>query len=343
MVSNRPDLAGLAWKKGDECLLPKQNADRLQMVSQSVRNAWDASLFPPLISPNGRARTVERPKPEFHDVGQFWSALHHKTKGKGVEPAAIPTLQQMLTVENPLFRQSFVEHLQALNDPAASVALANRAVFELDSAIRLKAIDALRNRPAKEYLPVLLQSLQHAWAPAAQHASEALVALELYESIPVLLNIMTKQDPGTPYRAEFQGNKTLVVQELVRVNHLRNCMLCHAPSSSKQSGNPLAFVAPQPIPGQALPPSSFDYCGFPPGPTIRPDIVYLKQDFSAMQRVANPGAWPELQRFDYLVRVRKLTQEEGAAWRQKEKNGFVNQLSEHKQAILYALHELTSR
>src|SRR5205814_1822941 len=96
----------------------------------------------------------------------------------------------------------------------------------------------------------------------------------------------------------------LVVRELVRVNHLRNCLLCHAPSTSK-----LGLVqGPVPVPGEPLPPSARVYYTDPNAAAlVRADVTYLKQDFSVMQPVTNHGTWPRLQRYDYLVRVRLLT------------------------------------
>ena len=43
------------------------------------------------------------------------------------------------------------------------------------------------------------------------------------------------------------------------------------------------------------------------GNFVRAEITYLKQDFSLMHPVTNHGVWPSLQRFDYLVRKRKLS------------------------------------
>ena len=46
---------------------------------------------------------------------------------------------------------------------------------------------------------------------------------------------------------------------------------------------------------------------------VRPDITYLKQEFSWVLPVANPGPWPQLQRFDFLVRTRPAREGEIAA------------------------------
>jgi hypothetical protein len=52
------------------------------------------------------------------------------------------------------------------------------------------------------------------------------------------------------------------------------------------------------------------YSGRSRVPSIRADIVYFRQDFSAMHKADKPEKWPEYQRFDYLVHKRELTAKE---------------------------------
>ena len=47
------------------------------------------------------------------------------------------------------------------------------------------------------------------------------------------------------------------------------------------------------------------------------DVTYLRQDFSAMLPVAEAHPWPEMQRFDFPVRERNVTEDEAAAYREK--------------------------
>jgi hypothetical protein len=70
---------------------------------------------------------------------------------------------------------------------------------------------------------------------------------------------------------------------------------------------------------------------------VRADVTYLKQDFSARQPVANHGAWPEVQRFDFLVRVRRATENEVymARLRERTEEGYPQ-----RDAVLFALREL---
>src|SRR5262249_8277546 len=139
-----------------------------------------------------------------------------------------------------------------------------------------------------------------------------------------------------------------------RINHHKNCMLCHAPGSlDNEAGSfqppvskdiedkkqPTKVVkevttpdgkqqviemvdvlvrtevglqpAQVPVPGQPLPTPSQGY-GFNPHPDllVRIDVTYLRQDFSMLQPVLDANHWPGMQRFDFLVRTRKMSKEE---------------------------------
>src|SRR5262249_23446923 len=141
---------------------------------------------------------------------------------------------------------------------------------------------------------------------------------------------------------QLAGKKSgLVVRELVRENHLCNCLLCHSPAFSRVDA--LRVVIP--APDQPVPPSfselyheDNDGIGM-----VRADVTYLRQDFSAMQPGVNPGNWPKEQRYDFLVRVRPLTPKELARHEQRRKSVKPQPLSDHQQAILFALRELTGK
>ena len=127
-----------------------------------------------------------------------------------------------------------------------------------------------------------------------------------------------------------------VVRELVRVNHHRNCLLCHAPGNT---GNvsPDTLTAEVPVPGQPLTPPSSGYDSTQQEILVRLDVTYLRQDFSALQPVADANPWPEMQRFDFLVRTRTLTDEEAAAYRTKLAPRETGEFSPYQRAALAAL------
>ena len=106
---------------------------------------------------------------------------------------------------------------------------------------------------------------------------------------------------GRPASTPYQDDEgTWVVDELVKVNHLRNCVLCHQVSSDKN--DPLRGQIPSP--GERLPRI---YYNSNRGDFVRADVVYLRQDFSVMLPVEDHGKWPQQQRFDFFVRTRLAT------------------------------------
>jgi hypothetical protein len=128
--------------------------------------------------------------------------------------------------------------------------------------------------------------------------------------------------------------RVTTVRELVRVNHLRNCMLCHAPSIDPDDPVPGRVPTPgQPVP----PPFSGAYYESRNGTFVRADITYLRQDFSVPQPVARHGNWPAHQRYDYLVRTRYATAAEQAA--AKDEPATFPQ----RDAARWALRELTGK
>jgi hypothetical protein len=78
-----------------------------------------------------------------------------------------------------------------------------------------------------------------------------------------------------------------------------------------------------------------------PGDII--DMTYLRQDFSVLQPVADARPWPEMQRFDFLVRTRQVNAEEAATYRTLFASSDLTQLSPYQQAALTAMREMTGR
>src|SRR5262249_31237808 len=121
-------------------------------------------------------------------------------------------------------------------------------------------------------------------------------------------------------RVEKVGDKTVTIaREVVRINHHRNCLLCHAPAEKDKTPKD-TLVAQVPLPSEPL---TAPYYGSPPKPTglmVRIDVTYLRQDFSVMQPVYDSSAWPVMQRFDYVVRKRVLTADQASKLRKRLKD-----------------------
>jgi hypothetical protein len=124
-----------------------------------------------------------------------------------------------------------------------------------------------------------------------------------------LVKLLDTPDPAGPLPG---ADGTPVVREMLRVNHARNCQLCHAPSFS--ASDPVRRAVPSP--DLPLPPTfaGGNYRGrsaaakrsapSPSGAYVRADVTYLRADFSLPLPVDYPGPWPKLQRYDFFVRTR---------------------------------------
>jgi len=241
----------------------------------------------------------------------------------------IPALVQMLQAEDAGSRQLLIALLREMDTAPATVGLARQAIFDPAAENRGLALAALRTRSAAQYRAVFLEALRHPWLPAAQHAAEGLAALQDDGAVPELKAMLAEVDPAMPHAAP--GGTAPQVRELVRINHLRNCLLCHAAAMDRT----VLLRAPMPIPGRPLAP---EYYGSrsAAGLVVRADITYVRQEFSVLLPVANAKPWPEQQRYDFVVRRRKATPEELTA---REK-AATRPTWPQREAVQFALQEL---
>jgi hypothetical protein len=221
----------------------------------------------------------------------------------------VPSLTQILMAEDATWRQTLVRMLTKIDGPAATRGLVDRAVFDTNSDVRAVAVAALRSRPQGEYTDRLMSAFRHPWAPAADHAAQAIASLGRTDLEPALHELVDRPDPTGP-TVKRMGIRDVTVQpELVRVNHLRNCTYCHPVSTSEN--DVVRGASPdwdQPLPVR--------YYGDPGNQTfVRADMVYLRQDFSQSMTVGGEeckNGWPNQQRFDFFVFDRPISAEEAA-------------------------------
>ncbi|MGH7224739.1 MAG: hypothetical protein ACRELF_16070, partial [Gemmataceae bacterium] len=176
----------------------------------------------------------------------------------------------------------------------------------------------------------------------ARRAAEAITKLERNDLLPQLIVVLEQPDPRAPVTREVKGKRVPVVREMVRVNHHRSCLLCHAPGNTGKVSSD-AVSAEVPVPGQPLNSPSGPYNASRQEILVRVDVTYLRQDFSALQAVADANPWPEMQRFDFLVRTRALSDDEAATYRDKLRPREAGEFSPYQRAALAALRELTGR
>ena len=256
------------------------------------------------------------------------------------QPELVACLVQMLQVEAQNSRLALVKVLEQNLEEAASVALARLALYDLSPDVRQAAVEALAKRSADRYRHILLDGLRYPWPPIADHAAEALVGVSDREAVPELQSLLDLPDPSAPVVAPGTGRNP-TVPELVRINHLKNCVLCHA--QAKMSGTLLrpveiTLVGLVPRPGRPLSPVYYTPRSGSDDILVRADITFLRQDFSVMQPVENAKPWPEQQRFDFMIRMRQATAEEMAKLGKPASKDYPQ-----RESVLWALKELEGK
>ena len=337
-----PELGHFPWRRWPDCQLGKELAENLNDFSIGLRACLAGS------TPAGHVR------PDAEKLQHSLTTRGHVRLPSGTpieikpdewrKPAAIPALVQLLQVENTSIRLVLVELLKQIEGKEASAALVQRALFDLSPQVRERAVLALADRPFEEYRGSLLDGFRYPWAAAAIHAANALpvlkdVAAKDKNLLPALVDLLREPDPRLPFLVESEGGKKKIwaVRGVVRLNHMCNCMLCHAPSSSTKD----MVRGRVPIPNEDPPPL---YYAEQSGQLfVRADTTYLRQDFSLIQPVAHSGKWPGDQRFDYIVRVRPLSDKEKPDWEKLQKENKVPTTFAQREALLFTLRELTGK
>jgi hypothetical protein len=301
LIVGRDDLRGLPARKASECQAGEEAVKRIKVVSDAAR-----------------AEVRRGEDPADVDIQSEW-----------LEEGYVGVLVQVKEAGPGYERQLLVKALATIQGARAGEELAHLAVFDLKQDVREAAVQALKDRPRGEVRKALLDALRYPWPAAADHAAEALVLLEDREAVGPLVELLGRPDPSAPYRI---GDGKWAVRELVCVNHLRNCLLCHAAATAKD--DPLRGAVP--TPGEPLPRLYYDN---QKGNFVRADITYLKQDFSAVLAAPAERGWPERQRFDFLLRTRELSPEVAAI--AEIAADAPPRPYPQREAVLFALRELT--
>ncbi len=324
LSGNYPELRGLQFRRGTACQKDQAVAEEMGRASTYLHGSLRIGLT--------LGRLPESEVSESDLDRRIESAIRLTKDPKLQNIAAASTVNQVLQAEEIPERISLVSILSSNHSAEASIALADRAMFDFAAEVRQAAREALSKRLPAEYRQRLLDGLRYPWPPVAEHAAEALIAVDDRAAAATLARMVELPEPTAPFKNE---KGTWVKRELVRVNHLRNCLLCHAPSAS---GRDLVRGA-MPIPGESLP--RVYYCD-PRANFVHADVTYLRQDFSVMQTVADPGKWPALQRYDYLVRLRELTLHEIAVANFVRAASAGHESYPQQVSVLYALRALSS-
>jgi hypothetical protein len=341
LLPQRPDLRMLPFRRGADCQTDQHAAEQMQVFSSGFRplflrirgaKAWNGDpnsrlvYFQQAVYNDARARRLLFNECDAKNAPAKNSMLSLKEQ-------AVPVVVQLLQAEDQPLRLGLVRLLASSPAQRATVALAQRCLFDLSAEVRKEAVQALQGRPLDDVTRLLLDGLRYPWPPVAEHAAEALVALRDQSAVPALIALLDQPDPATPVKRQDKW----VIPELVRVNQLRNCLLCHSPSFAKTD----LVRAAIPRPGALSSPSA--YYMQPPEEAIRADVTYLRQDFSVSQPL--PGDRQlGTERYDYLVRQRELSDYEIKRFKNKIESraqslGYPSY--PQREAVLFALRGLT--
>jgi hypothetical protein len=318
VIASRPDLTGLPTRQGRSARISAKSAKGLASWASRLKDTKPGEL-PSLFAQEEWRR-----------------------------PERVPALVQVLTAGPETSRFALVRQLALMEGRPACEALARVAVFDPHPDVRREAVTALKDRPGKEYRPILLGALSHPWEPAAEHAAEALAALKRLEAVPTLLKALKGLDPLAPYATA--GRTGRYVKELVRVKHVANCLLCHPPSLHADDPG----RAHVPGTGKLQEVTTREFRGFLGyggafgtftttqlvGATfIRADVTFLRQDYSVTLRDARGGVLRSEGRFDLFVRERVATPADVRDAVARKRAGR----TAHRRAAEFALRELTGR
>jgi hypothetical protein len=349
LASKRAEMRGLPFVMGDACRLTPERGQHFLAALSTLRQA--------MVNPAQLASQLPN--------------LGSQPANDVAAKAHIAALVQVVGPEGAQANQQAVQYLATLPQSEASQALARLAIFAEEEQVRSDAVAALATHREKDVTDILVAGLSYPWPGVAQRAADAIVKLKRKDLLPQLVEALDRPDPRAPQMQEKEGKQVPVVRELVRINHLRNCLLCHSPMDASKApgateeekqrilvetangpfggrgrGFATGLTAPVPLPGQSLPvptPQS-GYGHFTvPDTLLAFDVTYLRQDFSVKLPVTAAQPWPEMQRFDFLVRTREVTEKEAEATRALLRKAQDGDLSPYQRAALSGLRQLTGR
>ena len=341
MLDERTDLRGMPVLMGEECRTREDQARVFAFMAEAVQQVL-------LAAKNNDGRVME----SFNGLAVVGIETETKqlvgvrTNPDMIHRTMVAALTQILMPESAAVRVSLARCLSTIPHVDASKALARLAIFSPEDEVRAAAIEGLKLRRERDYVDVLMRGFRYPLPAVAKRSAEALVKLECKDVLADLIDVLERPDPRLPVVQKRDGEDVTMVRELVKVNHHRNCLLCHAPGNTASTPEGVLKVT-VPLPSEPLPKPS-DGGGYQKAlPTsdivVRLDMTYLRQDFSLMMPVADAHPWPEMQRFDFLVRTRPLTPEDAQAYEARRQPEDPDRPSAYRRAALHALRELTGR
>jgi hypothetical protein len=301
MIAQRTDLQGLPFLMGEECRTCEKQAKFFALIANATNRLIGAAKQKDDGIQIEEVEVCLAILKELNASSMLRAAEDSKfrvaaAEREGFYRASIAALMQILAPESEGFRAALARYLATVPHVDATRALAKLALFSPEEEVRSAAIEGLKLRREKDYTDILLQGFRYPLPMVSKNAAEALVKLERKDLVANLVAVLEEADPRLPSTKTVNGKEVSVVRELVRVNHNRSCLLCHAPGNTANLPDGILTVA-VPLPSEPLPkPSEGGYNSTPPETPdilVRIDMTYLRQDFSLMMPVADAEPWPD--------------------------------------------------
>jgi hypothetical protein len=345
LLAERTDLVGLPFQMGDECRLSSARSERFNEAATMVHKAQSAQpRSPRAVEPQNGNVDVQNGSAFFANLMKLCADSDDTSTPSRLQeywdhvvPARLAAMTQICGPMSDSMKMALAKYLAAVSSVDSTRELVKLVLFSPEQSVSDMAILALKARREADVDDALLQGLRYPWPEVATRAAEGLAKLKRKDLVPRIIEVLDEVDPRAPVMEPKNGKSELTVRELVRINHHRNCLMCHATAKNA----PRSVRAEVPVPGQPLPALTEGGYGSREMPemSVRIDVTYLRQDFSTMLPVANAEPWPEMQRFDFVVRERTLKDDEVKAYKQK----FDNVQPPNHRAALFALRELTGK
>ena len=223
MIEKRADLRGLPFLMGDECRTREEQARLFRQIADLI------------------SRTKHGNMGQAIETGEHLEVVmlrqgHHTTPGferQDLYRVAIAAITQILMPEPEIYRLGMVRYLAKVPHADASRALAKLVLYSSEESVRNAAIDGLKTRREKDFTDILLQGFRYPLQDVSKRAAEALVKLERKDLLENLVQVLESPDPRLPITEKREGKDVTFARELVKVNHHRNCLLCHAPGNTE--------------------------------------------------------------------------------------------------------------
>ncbi len=395
LIKDYPELAGLPWIMGDECKSAPERSHWLDRFTKYIRRSAPG-YFHVTEAPGANQTLDSIRQQEMHELqvkilGKQPITLATEPKsgmtyvnnriiaggtatlggflGEEVvdldfrSPNAVAALRQSLPAHDPVAGALLVKALAQIDSPEATAVLANSAIFNLDSQVRVSAAEALAHRPEKDFRDELLRGLRYPLNHVVRNAADVIAQIRLTSFADELDQLLAGDSPGYPFVQQTEDGPMDVVREVVQVHHHKNCLLCHEPAQRPATMPMPLLVASTPpenedfrtldyLDAKSDPSKLFAEPYYDPKPKgnsfVFAGVTYLRPDFSVFQNVklaadrTNGDGKMVRQiihharyqtRFDYLVRVRPARPNDFITHSRDNSQDYFETLREARQSL----------